>query len=96
MIRSVTVIRFRPGTRPEQIDAFARAIEGLEIEGMASCTMGRDLRLRDTAADFAMVHDFEDEAAYRRYQHHPDHEAVRRGIGAEIIESGAISQFELR
>jgi hypothetical protein len=95
LIRSVATIRFRPGTTDAQIDAFAAAVLALEIEGITSRTLGRDLGLREQAVDFAIVLDFEDEAAYRRYDSDPDHVRLRTGLSAEIVASGSICQFKM-
>jgi hypothetical protein len=95
VIRSVSTIRFRPGTTNEQIDAFACAVLALEIEGMLSCTLGRDVGLRESAADYAIVLDFTDEQAYRRYDTDAEHAALRCGLAAEIVESGSLCQFRV-
>jgi heme-degrading monooxygenase HmoA len=95
LIRSVATIRFRPGVSDEQIDAFARAVLSLEIDGLTSCTLGRDVGLRESAADYAIVLDFDDEQAYRRYDNAPDHAALRSGLAAEIVESASLCQFRV-
>ena len=95
MIRSVATVRFRAGTTDAQVDAFTDALLALEIDGMTARSCGRDLGLRDTAVDYAIVLDFEDEAAYRRYDDDADHVRLRSGLAAEIVDSGSICQFEV-
>jgi hypothetical protein len=95
LIRSVATIRIRPGTTDAQIDAFAAAVRALETEGMTARTLGRDLGLREQAVDFAIVLDFADEAAYRRYDTDPDHVRLRAGLAAEVVESASICQFAI-
>jgi hypothetical protein len=94
VIRSVVTIRFKPATGDEQIERFTQALLALEIAGMTARSCGRDVGLRPEAADYAIVLDFEDAAAYHRYHADADHERLRSGLSAEIVESAMLCQFE--
>lgn len=78
MIRHCVVFRFADGTDPASIAALAEALRALpaQIPEVEAYTVGADLGLRDTNADFAVVADFADEAAFLVYSGHPAHVAV--------------------
>ncbi len=96
MIRHAGIIRFNEGTSEEDIEAFAAAFMALEIEGMVSRSAKPGLGLRgDKDADFIVVADFEDEAAFRRYDTDPDHEVLRAGLAARIVAGGQTCQYSV-
>ena len=96
MIRHVGIIRFREGTSQEDIEAFAAAFMALEIEGMVSRSAEPGLGLRGSKdADFIVVAEFEDEAAFRRYDTDPDHETLRAGLAARIVTGGETCQYSI-
>ena len=96
MIRHAGIIRFNEGTSEEEIDAFAAAFLALDIEGMVSSSAQRGLGLRgDKDADLMVVADFEDEAAFRRYDTDPDHEALRAGLAGRIVAGGQTCQYAI-
>jgi hypothetical protein len=96
VIRHVGIIRFNEGTSQEDIDAFAEAFMALEIEGLVSRSAERGLGLRGGKdADFIVVADFEDEAAFRRYDTDPDHEVLRAGLAGRIVAGGQTCQYSI-
>jgi hypothetical protein len=88
MIRYVSVIRFKDGTSDEDAEAFAAAFMALEIEGMITRSAIRCLDLRKKDADFIIAADFEDMAAFDRYDTDTDHESLRAGLASRIIADG--------
>lgn len=95
MIRNVVLIKLKEGTPPAQVDAFIEAIGKLDIDGMRRNMVGRDLGLRDGNYELAVVNDFEDEEAYRAYDADPEHNRIRRELGAVIAERTERCQFTL-
>lgn len=96
MIRHVGIIRFNEGTSQEEIDAFAAAFLALEIEGMVSSSAEPGMGLRGSKdADFIVVAEFEDEAAFRRYDTDPAHEELRAGLAGRIVAGGQTCQYSL-
>jgi hypothetical protein len=96
MIRHVGIIRFNEGTSEEEIEAFAAAFMALEIEGMVFRSAEPGLGLRGGKdADFVVLAEFEDEAAFRRYDTDPDHEALRAGLAGRIVAGGETCQYSI-
>jgi hypothetical protein len=78
MFRHVVVFRFKPGTSDQQVDAIERGLAGLpgRLPEMRSYTYGRDLGMREGNGDFAVVAEFDDEAAWLVYQSDEEHRRV--------------------
>lgn len=95
MIRHCVTFRFVDGTTDEAIDAFEAALSALPsaIEDITGYWYGRDLGLRGTNADFAVVADFDDDAGYRAYADHPAHRAVIRDLADPIVAGRDAVQF---
>jgi len=95
VIRHCVVFRFAEGTDPADIETLATALRALPdtIPAIEHYTVGADLGLRPTNADFAVVADFADEAAFLAYSTHPDHLAViERHVEPIVVERHA-AQF---
>ena len=86
MIRNVTLIKWKPGTSREQVQAVTEAMKRLRIEGMRELTMGDDARLRDGNMDSAVVADFDSVEAYRAYDSDAEHNRIRRELVAPIVD----------
>ena len=78
MFRHVVVFRFKPGTSDQQVDAIERGLAGLpaRLPEMRSYAYGRDLGIREGNGDFAVVAEFDDEAAWLVYQQDEEHRRV--------------------
>ena len=96
MIRHVAMFRLKP-------DAPADAAKSLEeglfliaqtIEEISAYTYGPDLGLRDGNYDFAVVAVFENEADFRTYVDHPDHQAFIRERLTPVVAERVSIQFE--
>jgi len=93
-LRHVVCVTWKAGTSPDAVAALCEALAGLpalipEIRGYA---FGSDLGLADTNADFAIVADFDDTDAWRRYQDHPEHQRVLTDLIRPNLESRAAVQ----
>lgn len=89
--------RWKPGTTAAQVDAITAALGMLpgRVPSIRSYTIGRDLGLSqpEVSWDFSIIAQFDDEAGWRDYVTHPDHEAVRDQIVAPHIAARATIQF---
>ena len=86
MIQSILLFTLRPGVTDEQVEALRAALAAIPSEGRRNMRLGRDIGLLDGAMDLAIVTDYEDEDAYRRWFGHPEHARVRAELLAPIID----------
>ncbi|MFP4513904.1 MAG: Dabb family protein [Acidimicrobiales bacterium] len=95
MIRHCVIFRFVDDASDEAIAAFEAGLSALPaaIDDIKAYSYGRDLGLRDTNADFAVVADFDDEAGYLAYADHPAHRAVIRDLADPIVAERDAVQF---
>ena len=75
MIRQITLIRFKPEVKADQIQAMAEGFQGLVniVPTVSRFEFGPDLNIRDDTWDYALVIDFPDEEAWFSYRDHPTH-----------------------
>jgi hypothetical protein len=95
VIRSVVLVKFKPDARPEQVAEIERAMKAIRFDGCTRWEMARDLGLRDGNASHAFVAEFDDEAAYRAYDAHSEHNRIRRELLAPIVERVERFQYEV-
>ena len=95
MIRHVILIKFRPETTREQVDALIAAMHALEIRGLRDFSIGTDLGLREGNMSYAGVFDFEDEDAWRAYDLDEEHNRIRRELVAPIAERAERCQYRI-
>jgi hypothetical protein len=85
------------GTSSADVDSMAAALATLpgKVPSIRSYAFGRDLGLGQPEAswDFAIFAEFDDEAGWRAYLSHPEHEAVRDKLLAPRIAERATVQF---
>ena len=94
MISHVVLIRLRGGLGREREDRFlaqAREVLG-PIPGVRNLKVGRNLR-RDGSHPFALVMDFDDEAALKAYQVHPEHQRFLADIIGPIVEDKQVVDY---
>lgn len=84
MIRNVVMGRLHPGVAREAVEEALAAIVALAPEGCLDLRVGVDAGLREGNWDFAIVADFVDEDAYRRYDLDAEHNRVREQLFAPI------------
>ncbi|PKN33317.1 MAG: stress responsive alpha-beta barrel domain-containing protein [Deltaproteobacteria bacterium HGW-Deltaproteobacteria-19] len=75
MLRHIVFVKFKAGVTAAQVEEMKKALGGLpgkiaEIRGWA---FGPDILRTERSVDFALVADFENVEALKRYQVHPDH-----------------------
>ncbi|HEX6547604.1 MAG TPA: Dabb family protein [Candidatus Dormibacteraeota bacterium] len=95
MIRNVTLIKFKPGTTPEQIDRIENALLAMGVPGTIHLSVGRDAGLREGNMDAAVVSDHEDEEAYRSYDQDPEHNRIRRELVGPVTERVERVQYRI-
>ena len=94
MIRHVSVFTLKAGADLTQIDAGLDAVRDL-VPGIVASAYGRDLGLRDGNGGYAASFDFTDEAAYREWDTHPEHQRVREELILPNITAAQRAQFRL-
>ncbi len=90
------LVRFKPDARPEQVAEIERSLRAIKFEGCTHWTMAKDLGLREGNMSHAFVAEFVDEAAYRAYDTHAEHNRIRRELVAPIAERIERFQYELK
>jgi len=92
MIRHIVLWRMKSPDRFETIRAALEAQLG-RIPGLLRVEVGRSFNSGRRAADFALVCDFEDEAALAAYHHHPVHRETR-AIVDPLVSEHWISDYQ--
>jgi quinol monooxygenase YgiN len=84
MIRHVVFLTFKPETTEDGIAAIEKGLGALPgvIPEIREYSFGRDIVRGERSCDFALVSAFADMEAMKRYQVHPDHQAVLEKIRA--------------
>ena len=95
MIRNVVLFSVKDGTQPEQLAAIERGMKAIRFDGCLRWELVRDLRLREGNMPYAFISEFEDEAAYRAYDSHAEHNRIRRELLAPIAERIERFQYEV-
>jgi len=97
MLRHVVLFSFVPELDRDQRDAIASSLEGLVgvVPGLLSMRSGRDIGLVPDNADFAVVADFTDAAAWRGYIDHPAHVAIAAAQIRPFTTQRAAVQFQI-
>ncbi len=93
MVRNVVLVELKTAADCGAVAAIQDGLRRLDCEGTVSYTLGDDLGLRDGNWSFAIVADFEDEIAYRRYDEDAEHNRLRTLLGP-YVERIARVQFE--
>jgi hypothetical protein len=94
MVRNVVMIELKPDADRAAVAGIQDGLRALNCPGTISYTLGDDLGLREANWSFAIVADFEDEAAYRAYDQDAEHNRLR-GLLAAQAERVARVQFEI-
>ncbi len=80
------------GTSEADLAGFIAMLEQLpgRIPEIRAYTFGPDLGLVPGNADFGIVADFDDQAAFTTYAGHPDHQPVLAFVGAHAARRTAV------
>lgn len=92
-VRHIVQFRWKPETTAAQIAELEEGLRGLPalLPSIRTYDFGRDLGLGAGNLDFAIVATFDDEAGYREYAEHPDHQAfIVNRIRPLISERAAV------
>ncbi len=84
MLTHVVVIKIKPGTERENVERVIsnlRALPG-RIPEIREFAVGEDIVHSPRSFDYALVARFDDIAALKRYQQHPDHVPVGAALQA--------------
>ena len=94
MIRHVVLLTWKDGTTPHQISAIETALARMPevMPFIRRYEMGRDLGISGSH-DFAIVADFDNEADYRAYAEHPEHQVVLTDLLGPAVDSKARVQY---
>lgn len=94
MIRHVSVFTLKPDA---DVAAIAKAADLIRdrVPGARAIAYGPDAGLRPGNGGFAFSVDFDDEAAYRAWDTHPEHERIRRELIAPYLAGVQRCQFRL-
>jgi hypothetical protein len=97
MMRHVAVFTWKPGTTAAQVQAFASGLAALpgQIAEIRAYHFGPDAGLAAGNGDFALVADFDDGDAWRRYQDHPVHQQFIVDTARPILEARHAVQFRV-
>jgi hypothetical protein len=91
----IAMFRIRPDVEEAEIERVRARL--LELPGLVpdvkTFSVGRDARISEGNWDMVVVAGFEDEAGYRAYAAHPDHQPVIMEV-RQIISERAGIQFE--
>ncbi len=92
MLRHTVVYTWAEGTTGADLAGLTGMLERLPglIPEIRSYWFGANLGLVPGNADFAIVADFEDEAGWRAYAAHPDHQPVLAFVGAHAAHRMAV------
>jgi hypothetical protein len=97
MLRHVVLFTWTEETGPETRAATLAALRRLpeEVGGMTSFAVGPDAGLSEGNAHTALVADFPDEKAFRRYAQHPQHLAVVAEHVRPHLAGRSAAQYEV-
>jgi hypothetical protein len=94
MLRHVAVFTLKEGTDPAEITAAVDEVRD-RVPGPLAHAYGADAGLRPGNGSFAVTFDFKDEAAYRAWDKHAEHERIRRERIVPHLASVARCQFRV-
>ena len=94
MLKHIVFLKFKPGTNEDDIKGIEKGLAGLpdRIPEIKRYEFGRDILRSNRSYDFALLSEFEDQDAMKRYQVHPYHFAVLNKINA-VCENIIVVDF---
>ncbi len=84
MLTHIVMVKIKPGAEREKVDRVISDLRGLpgRIPEIRGFEVGEDIVHSPRSFDFALVARFDDLAALKRYQQHPDHVPVAAALQA--------------
>ena len=94
MNRHVSILTLKEGADVAQL---TKALEEVvrRVPGAAAFSYGPDAGLRAGNGGFAITFDFADEAAYRAWDTHPEHDRIRRELVLPNVSNVQRCQFRV-
>jgi quinol monooxygenase YgiN len=94
-VNHVALFRWKPEVTPEQTEQVRAALVALTplLDGCERYACGSDLHYMAGNHDFAVVAQFRDDAAYRAYANHPEHDRIKRDLIVPFLADRAAAQF---
>jgi Stress responsive A/B Barrel Domain len=93
VVRNVVMIRCKPGTTSEDVARLEAALRAIDFPERTNFSMGEDLGLRDGNMSLAILADFPDEDAYRRFDADEEHNRVRQELILPIAQAVERCQY---
>ena len=95
MIRHVSILSLKEGADVTQL---TKALQDVvrHVPGAVAVAYGPDAGLRAGNGGFAITFDFVDEAAYRAWDTHPEHDRIRRELVMPNVSGVQRCQFRLQ
>ena len=95
--RHIVMFRWKPGTNAAQLEALERGLVALPalVPEIRAYRFGADARAAEGNFDFAIVADFDDVDAWRRYVVHPAHQKLVAELVRPITAERAAVQHRL-
>ena len=92
MLRHIVLVTFKPEVTAAERAAFRAAVEGFRdhVPELLSLSCGENVGKGPNHHDFAVVADFDDMAAFRRYIESDAHKAYVAGPGQAVAQLAAI------
>jgi len=96
MLHHVVCMRFSEGVTPEQVQDIHAGLAALRdtVPEIRRLELGSDIVKSERSYDFALVVVFDDLEGMKRYQVHPEHQAVLAKIKAAAAQVVAVD-FEV-
>ena len=97
MIRHIVLLTFVDSATDAQIQAVEDALSKLpaRLPVLKSYVIGRDLRLNDANATFAVTADFDDVDGYIAYRDDPEHKRIIADLITPILAVRTAAQYEI-
>jgi len=101
MFRHIVLFKWKPGTSADTVEEIVAGLTacGLALPGTRAYTCGPDVAIggglggSEDRFDFAVVADFDDEAAWRAYDEDAEHNRLRAELIRPLIAGRVIAQF---
>ena len=94
MIRHVSILTLKEGADVTRLTSALREV-ALRVPGAVAVAYGPDAGLRAGNGGFAITFDFADEAAYRAWDTHPEHDRIRRELVLPLVSGVQRCQFRV-
>ncbi len=96
-LRHIALLRFKPGTTDDQIQA---VLDGLgtmpeRMDFIRRYEFGRDVGIMEGNPQVALVADFDSADDWHSYQDHPDHQLLVKEVISPILDSLTRVQYEV-